>query len=504
MYLRLKTILLLICLFLLKTGFGQGRVVINEYMPWTLNGCGTTAEFVELMNFGPGPVDIGCYILTDGDFSVTIPPNTILQPGQYFVIAGQDEINAPCANINATIQADLNWNNCDCTSDPIPTSGSGFFTDGGSANEQVVLLDANLEVVDAVVRSYPVEPSSVITTSGTHCPSQTFDLDDMNINYETLGMSTGRGNSFARKLDGDCGWVKDPQQSADASNNTSGDVSDVAYEFSIIDALDCSETHGSVYVYVKRARYDDFFPMNYTLAFDANNDGVLDFNDNYTFGSDDTAPDIFIDNLPIGRYRLTVESVYGCSLQSFDFQILPCQPALPVKLEYFRHSVIPGQNKFQWKLVPGEELSSITLEKAKANNRFVVAKTFHGNNNNLNYEFLEPLSSPFVYYRLKVVYANGSHFYSSIIDTRNPSTSVINTVWPNPARDRIMVQQVSVTDQKLPFAIYNLNGTTVLQGVLDLKTGTNSIPLEISSLPPGIYQLRTTRGQSISFRFVKH
>ena len=132
-----------------------GRVVINEYMPWTLNGCGATSEFVELMNFGPGPINIGCYILTDGDFSVTIPPDAILQPGEFYLIAGQDVITAPCANTDSTVHADLNWNTCGCARAPIPTKGEGFFTDGGSANEQVVLLDPALQVVDAVVRGLP-------------------------------------------------------------------------------------------------------------------------------------------------------------------------------------------------------------------------------------------------------------------------------------------------------------------------------------------------------------
>src|SRR5690349_21501541 len=136
----IKILLLSLSFFLFKSSFGQGRVVINEYMPWTLNGCGATAEFVELMNFGPGPMNIGCYILTDGDYSITIPPNTIIQPGEFYVIAGQSVITSPCANIDSTITADLNWNTCNCTSAPIPTAGDGFFTDGGSASEQVVLL----------------------------------------------------------------------------------------------------------------------------------------------------------------------------------------------------------------------------------------------------------------------------------------------------------------------------------------------------------------------------
>lgn len=66
----------------------QGRVVINEYMPWPGSTCGTTAEFVELLNFGPGPMNIGCYMLTDGDYSSVFPMSYILaidsnQNGQF-------------------------------------------------------------------------------------------------------------------------------------------------------------------------------------------------------------------------------------------------------------------------------------------------------------------------------------------------------------------------------------------------------------------------------------
>src|SRR5438270_8747676 len=134
-------------------------------MPWPANSCGTTAEFVELLNFGPGPVDIGCYVLTDGDFSITIPPHTIVQPGQFYVMAGQDVLPSPCGNIDSDVHASLNWNTCNCTSGTIPTTGDGLFTDGGMATEQVVLLNPNLKVVDAVVRALPGEPSSTITTA---------------------------------------------------------------------------------------------------------------------------------------------------------------------------------------------------------------------------------------------------------------------------------------------------------------------------------------------------
>jgi hypothetical protein len=327
---KMILIMLLIHLQVSFSAFSQGRVVINEFMPWTSNTCGgPTAEFVELLNFGPGPVNIGCYILTDGDFSVTIPANTILQPGEFFVISGQNVIAGPCANIDSTITVDLNWNTCNCTSGVIPGTGDGWFTDGGSANEQVVLLSPTLSIVDAVVRSLPVEPSALITTStaGGQCASGTFDLDLMAINYETIGESAGRGNSFARRLDGDCGWVKDPQQSANATNNTPGESSDVDYDFAVINASTCSNT-GTVDVIVNASSYTNIFPLNYTLAFDTDYDYVFELTDQYSNGTDNTPNTLTVSDLIAGNYRLTVGSTLGCNLQTFPFTILSCGTVL--------------------------------------------------------------------------------------------------------------------------------------------------------------------------------
>ncbi|MGZ5285581.1 MAG: lamin tail domain-containing protein [Flavisolibacter sp.] len=495
----IKSMLILICLVLSKNGTAQGRVVINEYMPWTLNGCGATAEFVELMNFGPGPADISCYILTDGDFSVTIPANTILQPGQFYVVAGQDVIPQPCANINSTIYADLNWNTCGCTSAPIPTTGDGFFTDGGSANEQVVLLDPNLQIVDAVVRNYPVEPSSLIQPYVDGCDIPDFDLDLMSVKYETLGMSAGRGNSFARKLDGDCGWVKDPQQSASASNNTPSDVSDVTYEFSYVSAIDCNDNHGGVQVFVKKASYDDFFPMYYTLVYDANNNGLFDFNDEYQRGIDETAPDIYISGLPSGRYRLTVESVQGCSLKSFDFFILPCQPALPVTLQYFRFN----QGFLQWQFNHPGSLQSVVLEGAKADQSFQILKEFEPGNTGLVVQ-QSPVDPEMVYYRLRLKEKNGNIKYSTVLSINSSSVLNLKAAGPNPASDRLRIQVTAPETQWLIYTVLSIDGRPLLKGQLQALAGTRILELPIHHLPPGMYQFQAQGKGLNSFRFVKH
>jgi hypothetical protein len=300
----------------------QGRVLINEYLPWPNNACGVTTEFIELYNFGPGPSNISGYIITDGDYSITIPPNTILLPGKFFVLAGQNIISQNCGNDLRNVPVSLNWNTCGCTSATIPTTGDGLITDGGGSNEQIVLLDSNLKVIDAIARSASVEPSSLITTStaGGQFTARTFDLDNMNIQYETIGESVGRGNSLARKIDGGCGWIKDTQESAGDINNTTGLTLDWSTNFTITRSSTCSGT-GSVEVSVSNTL---LFPMRYTLAKDVDANYLYDLNDTYQNGVDSTAPVIQLQGLDAGRYQLIVESSLGCDMTLFDFSILSC------------------------------------------------------------------------------------------------------------------------------------------------------------------------------------
>lgn len=504
----IRIVLLAISMFLFNSSSGQGRVVINEYMPWTLNGCGTTAEFVELMNFGPGPINIGCYILTDGDYSVTIPPNTILQAGEYYVLAGQDVIPFPCGNVDSTIVADLNWNSCGCTSGSIPVAVDGFFTDGGFANEQIVLLDPNLKVADAVIRDLPTEFSTAITTSNIGgCNSKTFDLDTMTINYEVLGMSTGRGNSFARKLDGDCGWVKDPQQSGNATNNTPGESSDVTYMLSVVQSMDCDETHGSIDIFVNVGGYTaPVFPMKYIIAYDADHNNIFDFSDTYTYGADSTAPSVAITGLPLGRYRITVESVNGCFLQTFNVTILECEAVLPVQLSYFKLvKQVSASLTFEWLLGDATLTKSIHLEKSIDGLSFITASVLEQLNFSGPKMFTQtvPGDDRYIFYRLRLTDKSGKVTYSTVARTELKKF-VINKLGPNPVKGNLTIQITSLSGATIPYAVYDMSGVKILEGAFTLNKGLNSISLSVAGLQPGTYQLLSPGNQPLSFRFVKH
>jgi hypothetical protein len=477
--------------------------VINEFMPWS--GCSTTSEFIELMNFGPGPMNIGCYIVTNGTYAVTIPPNTFLQPGQYYVLSGQNTLAQGCGNTDSLIHVDLNWSTCNCANTTIPTTGDGFLTDGGSANEKIVLMDPNLNVIDAVARNTPVSSSVSITTSSLSggCTSKTFNLGTMGIGYETIGISTGIDNSFARKVDGDCGWVKTTAISAHAANKT-GSSSSATYNFNTVSASDCQANSGSVSIQVSASDVNLLFPMSYTLAFDADGSGTFTNADTYTYGTDNSAPSIDISNLAYGRYRITVGSALGCNLKNFDFFIFNCYGmVLPVKLEYFRYK---GSNNnqyyFVYKMEDAANLKEIVLEGGNNGSFEPVATQYIFTTRETTIQ--SPLSS-FSVYRLRMKDKFDRISYSPEVKVQNTGTTTIH-YWPNPVIDKLYIEVNIAERTDATYSILNSTGNKIKEGHLNLKAGDQITSVLVNDLAKGVYHLSITGDsirQPIQLLFIK-
>jgi hypothetical protein len=489
----------------------QGRVVINEFMAWS--GCSTTSEFIELMNFGPGPMNVGCYVVTNGQYSVTIPPNTIIQPGKYFVISGQNILAKDCGNRDSAITVNLNWTTCNCANTTIPTTGDGFMQDGGSANEKIVLLDPSLNVVDAVSRNSPVSSSNSITTptlSGA-CTSHTFDLDNMAISYETIGQSTGIDNSYARKVDGDCGWVKTTSISAGAPNKTSS-TSSATYNFNSISTSNCDQNTGSISINVNTSSgaVSDLFPMSYILARDIDSNWVYDNIDTYTYGVDNTSPNIDIGALAYGRYRITVASALGCNLKSFDFFIFNCYTVLlPLKLVSYRYAGLQdGQHLFQCQLTGVNNLKTLVLE-GSADGNLYRAVTRINETDSLPVNGLLTIKAPvsgYQYYRLRLVDQKDAVSYSPIVSVTGQGILPSFRAWPSPASDKLNIELSSAISSFVTASVYNVQGALVRKERLELRTGFNSFALSVDELPTGIYQVSIPQGstlQPILLRFVK-
>jgi hypothetical protein len=450
-------------------------------------------------------MNIGCYIVTNGTYSVTIPPNTIIQPGKYFVLSGQDIIAQGCGNTDSAVHASLNWTTCNCTNVAVPTTGDGFLQDGGSANEKIILLDPNLNVVDAVSRNSPVTSSSNITTATLSggCASRTFDLDNMTVNYETIGNSTGIDNSFARKVDGDCGWVKTTAISAGAPNKT-GSSSSATYSFNSVSAADCQSTAGEVSIQVSGSNVASLFPMNYTLAYDADANGSFTGVDTYTYGVDSTAPSIDINNLAYGRYRITVASSSSCNLKNFDFFIFNCYGiVLPVKLIYFKWDGIKSnQNTFSFKIEDWENLKEVVLEGSEGP-VYNTVSTITAPFNSSEIKITAPVSS-FNHYRLRLKDKYDRVNYSEEIKI-GTALNFQTRSWPNPVTSKLFIELNALGSTKAVYTIYSTGSNSVQEDSVNLKKGTQVIQLPVSEIKAGMYYLRIsgTLLPMVQFSFIK-
>lgn len=482
----------------------QGRVLINEYLSWPGNACSVTSEYVELFNFGPGPVNIGCYILTDGDFSITIPANTILLPNTYYVISGQNNLPIGCGNISAATVVNLNWNTCNCTSGPIPTTGDGFLTDGGAGSEQVVLFDPALNVVDAIIRDM-VEPSSNITSSNVSgsCSSQSFDLDNLNISYERVGESQGRGNSFARLTNGGCGWLKDPQQSAGGINNTPGAAS-YTTSLSVLNAVTCTNT-GSVSVAISGSNLNQLFPMKFTLAKDVDSNNIYNFSDSYISGVDSTPPNIWFTGLTPGRYRIVTETVNGCDLQSIDFIILNCANVLlPIYFTQFQLSTRNHSAFLEWQAVGAEEIIKYELERSLTGINFETIA--HIENSNLSggmIAYNDITHTGPAYYRVKLFTRSGSSTYSAQLHWNNIDPHQVPSLVPNPAKNHVTIEYSSAISMDGHIEIISMQGVCVRKMGQHWTEGRNAVYVDLTPIPPGVYIVRLTGSSTQIVRLIR-
>jgi gliding motility-associated-like protein len=206
----------------LSMGVHAQCLVINEIMVNPSGNCDggctpSTSEWTELYNTCSNPVDVGCFVLTDGDFAVTIPSGTVLAANGYFVI-GSDNSNVPL---------DLNVATCNCTSGP--TNQVGIFTNG---NEQLLLVDDSGTLLDGVVwgTGQFSQTPSITTTSTGACPAQTIVLNSNDPIFQTVSsQSNNEDGTIHRSCDGG-DWVSNLTSVTPGASNGNGSSSSLTLE----------------------------------------------------------------------------------------------------------------------------------------------------------------------------------------------------------------------------------------------------------------------------------
>jgi gliding motility-associated-like protein len=195
------------------TSFGQ-CVVINEVMVNAAGACDgsctpNTGEWIELYNNCPFPWNIECYILSDGDFSITLPAGTTI-PGNGFLVIGSS---------NSGVPVDVNIGTCGCTTGP--NSQVGILTNSA---EQLLLFDNIGTIIDGIVWGGGQwnQQTSFTTNPIGPCPNFTVPILPVFSQIQSVpGQGSNDGLTVFRSCDGVNPWVSGTlPPSPGASNNS--------------------------------------------------------------------------------------------------------------------------------------------------------------------------------------------------------------------------------------------------------------------------------------------
>lgn len=168
---------------------------------------------------------------------------------------------------------------------------------------------------------------------------------------------------------------------------------------------------------------------------------------------------------------------------------------LPINLLSFNGKRVGKDNLLQWSTAQETNSRHFEIENSKDNSVFsMIGKVAAKGNSSIqsNYSFVH--NNPVAgvnYYRLKLVDLDGKFSYSKIVAIRGDGTGVtLNTVYPNPFRDKIELAITTNSAGKANLLIYDLSGKLVLSREAILVKGLNVIPLTgLDKLSSGTYFL---------------
>ena len=181
----LRILLLLVLIAIYPTALLKAQcIVINEIMvnPSGLDGVPpNTNEWIELINVCPNPVDMSCMVVSDGDFSLTIPSGTVLQPNEVYTISSGQGSNTP----------NLNWTTCNCSSS---INQTGSLTD---AAEQVFALNADGSISSGVYWGGGTFPASVSGIAANGCPALPGTSVNLSSQFQAITIAEGISNELS-------------------------------------------------------------------------------------------------------------------------------------------------------------------------------------------------------------------------------------------------------------------------------------------------------------------
>ena len=177
-----------------------------------------------------------------------------------------------------------------------------------------------------------------------------------------------------------------------------------------------------------------------------------------------------------------VQSVNICGFSNF---------VLPVELLNFQARNQGKSNFLTWQTASETNNNGFEIQRSAEGKTFESLSFVKGHGTTAekqSYSFADETPLSISYYRLKQMDFDGKFKYSPVksVFLRQAKTSTIK-IYPNPTSDESYLNIISPDETTTSVKLYNANGQIVKQLLSKVVAGSNTIPLDMWSLPTGIY-----------------
>jgi hypothetical protein len=172
--------------------------------------------------------------------------------------------------------------------------------------------------------------------------------------------------------------------------------------------------------------------------------------------------------------------------------------ALPIKLSSFTGTAFGNYNQLYWTLDLFYNVQQIVIEKSGDGQTFTPIGSIPGASVSTNGSFKD--EQPFMgdnYYRLAIINTDGSKDYSTIVLLKRKDSFLV-TVYPNPVHGLLTIDMNGIAPGAYSFMLYNAIGQRVQYRAATLAGYHETVQLNVTRLPQGIYHLSVSNAKGIS------
>jgi len=167
--------------------------------------------------------------------------------------------------------------------------------------------------------------------------------------------------------------------------------------------------------------------------------------------------------------------------------------SLPIQLVNFTGQLSNSTVQLNWKAGRGNNFEKFEIERSVDGKTYTRIATVQFKNAIDDYHLVDNISllqSKLIFYRLKMIDADGKFSCSKVIVFRTNPIQNSFTIYPNPARTEVFVSLMTDKTQSLRLKVLDASGRVISEQRKEVQKGANVFPVNISNLKAGNYILQ--------------